>query len=148
MLTLEKFLADNCDVICIVCESAGSLVELGAFTNNEHTFKKIIALISNKYSKNKSFIMLGPIKQIRKNDRNNVIFYGKDIDKVSNELIRQFRNKKQLNINKLAGKGLDKIIGQYYFILILLYYFESINVKNLVKYLHFIEQEKNKYCRF
>lgn len=31
LLTLEKFLANNSDVILIVCESPGSFTELGAF---------------------------------------------------------------------------------------------------------------------
>ena len=34
LLTLEKFLASNSDIILIVCESPGSFTELGAFVNN------------------------------------------------------------------------------------------------------------------
>ena len=51
LLSLEKFLADNCDIICIICESAGSLVELGAFTNNDATVGKVIAVIEEKRKK-------------------------------------------------------------------------------------------------
>lgn len=37
LLTLEKFLASNSDIILIVCESPGSFTELGAFVNNSET---------------------------------------------------------------------------------------------------------------
>jgi len=43
LLTLERFLADNCDVICIICESAGALVELGLFpTTLVHLRKSLL----------------------------------------------------------------------------------------------------------
>lgn len=37
LFTLENFLAENSDLIMIVCESPGSFTELGAFTSNEKT---------------------------------------------------------------------------------------------------------------
>lgn len=53
---------NNSHVICIICESAVSLVELEAFTNNNYTVNKVIAAVEKKREKDKSFNMLGPIK--------------------------------------------------------------------------------------
>ncbi len=65
LLSLERVLANNCDYICIVCESLGSFVELGAFTNNFDTFDKVIALVQTKYKNQNSFLILEPIKYIQ-----------------------------------------------------------------------------------
>ncbi len=51
LLALESFLADNSDLILIVCESPGSFAELGAFVNNESTLNKVVVLIQKKYKK-------------------------------------------------------------------------------------------------
>lgn len=45
LFTLENFLAENSDLIIIVCESPGSFTELGAFTSNEKTLRKLVVLI-------------------------------------------------------------------------------------------------------
>lgn len=66
LLSYEQFLANNSHIIAIICESPGSLVELGAFTNNEYTVNKVIAAVEKKKAKYKSFIMLGPIKYLKK----------------------------------------------------------------------------------
>lgn len=65
LLTLEGFLADNSDLILIVCESPGSFAELGAFVNNERTLNKVVVLIQTKYKNAKSFIMQGPVRYVQ-----------------------------------------------------------------------------------
>ena len=69
LLSYEQFLANNSHMIVIICESAGSLVELGAFTNNEYTVDKVVAAVDKRRVKDKSFIMLGPIKYLRKRSK-------------------------------------------------------------------------------
>ena len=69
LLSLEKFLADNSDIICVLPESAGSFVELGAFTNNNKTIDKLFVMLNRKYEKDKSFIIMGPVKYIINNMR-------------------------------------------------------------------------------
>lgn len=132
LLSLEKFLAANCDVICIVCESAGSLVELGAFTNNTETIDKVVAAISYKRRKDKSFIMLGPIKLLQKKNKDNVIFY-KDVDDLAMQVREHLKRRKTEKYKKTKSniRGVNTIIGQYYFILILTYYYKIISVKDL-----------------
>lgn len=146
LLSLETFLADNCDVICIICESAGSLVELGAFTNNEKTINKVIAVIEEKRKKDKSFIMLGPIKMIKKNNKNNVVFYSKDKINILNENLNKIFSTNRINkINTLKSsekRTINSLIGLYYFIPILFFFFGSLNSDTLLEYLTFIFQEK------
>ncbi len=74
LLSLENLLADSVDVIIMIPESPGSFAELGAFANNENLRTKIICVIDEKYKKNKSFINQGPIKLIKKANKNGVVF--------------------------------------------------------------------------
>ncbi len=142
MLSMEKFLAKNCDVICIICEdkSPGALVELGAFANHNETQDKIVALIQNKYKNHKSFIMIGPIKYIQKRNKENVIFYSSDFEDTYRKLSKLLRNKFKLKGNS-TPKDVDSIIGQYYLILIIIYYFKTIPVQDLNRYLRYIVNE-------
>lgn len=73
LLSLENLLADSVDVIVIFPESAGSLVELGAFANNERLVKKLICLPEKKYRNKKSFINYGPHRLIRSSKTGKVI---------------------------------------------------------------------------
>lgn len=145
LLSLERFLADNCDVICIVCESAGSLVELGAFTNNENTVDKVIALIEEKRKRQKSFIMLGPVKILRKKSKDRVIFYNEELDGIKEKLKKIFEKNK--SIQEKGGeeadyKPINTLIGLYYFIPIILYFFKNLNVEVLTGSLKFLFNEK------
>lgn len=137
LLSLEEFLAQNCDIICIICESPGSLVELGAFTNNDKTFSKVVAVINKKYEKQKSFIMLGPIKLIRANSRENVLFYSDDnVSELVSELNKYFNNKRTKKISKYRNKAsytISTLIGMYYFIPMVIYFYNNINIVTLEK---------------
>lgn len=145
LLSLERFLADNCDIICIVCESAGSLVELGAFTNNDDTVDKVIALIEEKRQRQKSFIMLGPVKILKKKGNDRVIFYNDELKETNEKLKRVFdkMKKKQTKEIKLGGyKPINTIVGLHYFVPIILYFFKKIDVDILIESLKFIFQNK------
>lgn len=138
LLTLERFLAQNSDVICIVCESPGSFVELGAFVNNENTFDKVVVLLQSKYKNAKSFINQGPVAMVKAKDVNNVIYFNNNIEdatKQVNELLRKrfwrfsYRSLKY----RKRTKDINLISGQFYFIMVLLYFFNSIEIKKLVQ---------------
>lgn len=47
LLSLENFVAENSDIICVMPESPGSLVELGAFRS-----KNYLNILSTKLSRN------------------------------------------------------------------------------------------------
>ena len=146
LLTLERFLADNCDFVCIVCESAGSLVELGAFTNNENTVNKVIALIEKERRKQKSFIMLGPVKILEKQGEERVIFYGKDLSNTSEELVKAFKkaNKHQIKTGKKKNyKPLNTMIGLHYFISIILFFYSQVESQTLIQSLKYIFKEEH-----
>lgn len=140
LLTLEEFLADNCDIICIICESPGSLVELGAFTNNDKTMKKVVAVINEKYKKKKSFIMTGPIKLIEQiNGKKNVLFYDEsNPGKLIQQLDWYFRSshaKKQIKTFGKSAYTLENLMGMYYFIPLLIYFHHDISLAILDPYL-------------
>ncbi|USK34723.1 retron St85 family effector protein [Bacillus sp. F19] len=141
LLSLERFLANNCDIICIVCESPGSLVELGAFTNNDNTVNKVIALIEEKSKRQKSFIMLGPIKTLKNKGKGRVIFYNKELDGLNEKLKKTFENNKKNNSNGLY-KPINTLIGLYYFVPLILYFFKKIDMEVLTESLKFLFKDK------
>lgn len=147
LLSLERFLANNCDIICIVCESDGSLVELGAFTNNDDTVNKVIAVIEEKRKSDKSFIMLGPIKILRKINKTQVVFYNEDdLNELNIKLLKTFRLNKLREIRgekKVTNKTLNTITGLYYFIPIMLNFFNSLSVDRISESLKFLFRENN-----
>lgn len=145
LLSYEQFLADNSDVIVIVCESPGSLVELGAFVNNEYTTDKVIALIDKKHSKDQSFIMNGPIKFLNKKGKYNVLPYlPKDerttfIDTYDKIISKTGFSRKA----SLPNMRLNTIVGLHYFVQLLLYFYKelsSTDLSEMVKWL--LEKEK------
>ncbi|WP_394866489.1 retron St85 family effector protein [Paraclostridium bifermentans] len=127
LLSLENFLAENSDIICIIPESQGSLVELGAFSNNDKTLDKLFAVINQVYKGEKSFIMAGPIKYIAKNkDKDRIIFYDeKNLEKLIKTLVSKFR--KYIKTSTNGELNLNTIVGQYYFIQLILYFTKELS---------------------
>ncbi len=149
LLSYEQFLASNSHIIVIICESAGSLVELGAFTNNEYTVDKVIAAVDKKLAKHKSFIMLGPIKYLKKRNKFNVIEYGQDEVDFAKRLSKDIREKNKLSSNQNSMIDLTTIVGMHYFIQLVLYFFKSLNSKELVTIIEYISgKEKIAYADF
>lgn len=148
LLSYEQLLANNSHMIVIVCESAGSLVELGAFTNNEYTVDKVIAAVNKKKAKDKSFIMLGPIKYLKKRNKYSVTEYGNDTVDFATRLSKNIRdknkiNKEKNNTNKEKNNmiKLSTIVGMHYFIQLILYYFKILNSMELVKCIKYVSEE-------
>lgn len=142
LLSLEKFLADNSDYILIVCESPGSLVELGAFTNNEKTVGKVIAILDEKRRRDKSFIMLGPVKILQNQGKEHVIFY-KDIEDLKRKVLRNIKNMNIIRNKNLDKKPLNNMMGLFKFLIIILYFFQSIELQAMQRALLRLYNEKN-----
>lgn len=123
LLSCEKILADNSDLIVIICESAGSLVEFGAFVNNSDTVDKLIVGINQKNKKDKSFIMLGPVRYLENKDKKKVFYYS-DNEKEDLLVIKRCIRSKGSNIIHSRMNQLNTIVGIHYFILILLYFYD------------------------
>lgn len=137
LLTLEKKLADNSDVIVIACESPGSFAELGAFVNNKNTCDKVIALTEKKYKNQKSFINIGLLRHLEHKDKKSILYYNKnksdDLDKVE----RLVRKKAQSHKGSVKN-NLELITSQYYFILLLLFFFKQLSysqIKYIIRYI-------------
>lgn len=149
LLSYEQFLANNSHMIVIICESAGSLVELGAFTNNEYTVGKVVAAVDKRRVKDKSFIMLGPIKYLKKRNKLNVVEYGQDDVDFAKRLSKHIREKNKSSDNQNSMIDLTTIVGMHYFIQLVLYFFKSLNSKELVEIIEYVsEKEKIVYNDF
>ena len=125
LLTLERFLANDSDFIVIVCESSGSFTELGAFVNNDSTFGKVVVLLQSKYKNAKSFVRLGPVEYVKTKKNENVIFYNTDVQKSVETLRKVLLERSLVRSNRF--KDLNTITGQYNFIQILLYFYDSLS---------------------
>ena len=139
LLTLETFLARNSDIIMIVCESPGSFAELGAFVNNEETLSKVVVLLPTKYKNAKSFITQGPVQYVKSINKENVIYYNKDVGEletaVNKFLLGKYRKAKR------GQKGLDLISGQFNFIVLVIYFFKNVKVEDLSNILKLMYQK-------
>lgn len=135
LLEYENFLADNSDIICIICESIGSAVELGAFIQNENIKKKMIVAIKQKYSRDKSFINMGPVKHLKKVNHNNVVLYKNEEPEIlGNNLIKEFqRLHKYSNSNK--NQSFDTLSAYITFIPLIVYFYQTSSRKRIYKYL-------------
>jgi len=138
LFTLENFLAENSDLIMIVCESPGSFTELGAFTSNDKILDKLVVLIQKKYKNDKSFIMQGPVRYIESKNKNNVIYFNNDMDdmeKVVEGYLSSkywfYGNKKYARKYGRYTKEIDLISGQFYFIMLLLYFYNRVEIKDM-----------------
>ena len=142
LLSYEQFLANNSHVIVIICESPGSLVELGAFTNNEYTVDKVIAAVDKKHIKDKSFIMLGPIKYLKKRNKLNVVEYGQDEEEFVKCLSKNINDKKNLLNENENTMSVTSIIGMHYFIQLLLYLYKFLNYEDIIQIIGIIIKEE------
>ncbi|RYH00399.1 MAG: hypothetical protein EON58_00270 [Alphaproteobacteria bacterium] len=62
LVSFERALASVCSLIVIILESAGSMVELGAFSQLTELADKSITICSNKFVEDDSFINLGILR--------------------------------------------------------------------------------------
>lgn len=75
LMDFEADLASICSLVVVILESAGSLVELGAFSQIADFRGKIIAITSTEFVDKNSFINLGILRFIREIDNSRVKSY-------------------------------------------------------------------------
>ncbi len=131
LLEYENLLANNSDIICIICESVGSAVELGAFVQNENINNKLVVAVNRKYSRDKSFVMMGPVKHLRKINSNNVLqFKNHEPTILAGELVKSFRKlAKQTTSNK--NQSFSTLSAYIAFIPIIIYFYKTISRKEI-----------------
>lgn len=137
MLSLENLLASSVDAVVMCVESAGSIAELGAFSNHEKLSNKLIVLMNKEYENKESFINLGPIKYLKNKTKSEVIWidYDKEIDNPESFYLKLMERLKK--IKKESSLLLDfnnpLVIEKY--LLALLYALECCSRKELVQFL-------------
>lgn len=149
LLEYENLLAENSDIICIICESIGSAVELGAFIQNENIKQKMIVAINHRFSRHKSFVMMGPVKHLTKTNRNNVVLYKQAApETLCTNLIKEFRRlHKQSKSNK--NQTFDTLSAYIAFIPIIVYFYQTISRKALHKNLkNYLKSKYNLPARY
>lgn len=144
LLEYENLLADNSDVVCIICESMGSAVELGAFIQNNELEQKIVVCINQKFSRDKSFIMVGPVKHLNKINNGSVFFYKEhEPEQLAEKLIKKF-SKMQNFSEKINIKKFDNLSVYIVFISMIIYFFKTVKRKELHKTLRELIEKKEK----
>lgn len=128
LLTMENILADNCDAVLVIPESAGSYAELGAFSNNSNISQKLLVLQQQKYARTHSFISSGPISYMKRTYSGSVIYFNTDIDSISEGIYKWVKNNCSYN-HKVPFKDVDKLTGLIYFEILVLYFYESMNIQ-------------------
>lgn len=124
LLELEDDLAKSVDVIVLPLEGQGTLCELGAFTMNKELLPKIIVVNNEKFKNKKSFINLGPLDLIKKNNEKNIIYYteGDEADVIP-DLIKIIKNKRK---DKMNSYDLDNLFNLSRFIFYIVAVFQPI----------------------
>ena len=131
LLSLENMLADSAHAIIIIVESPGAIAELGAFANSEKLRPKLVAVVDKKYRGHKSFIMLGPVAQLRNVRRGAVImhdFRNPDISKLGEDVRRSV---KVIVKDTSVEANLSNPIRAQYFLLASLFVAEPIELASL-----------------
>ncbi|WP_448702527.1 retron St85 family effector protein [Mucilaginibacter sp. AW1-3] len=132
LLSLENLLAESIDVILLIPESPGSYAELGAFANDEKLRSKMICLVDEQYKKDKSFINQGPLKLVKKANKEGIIFIDpNNVTKHIKDIQASIRK-----IKKISTKSTSKInlLQLDHFLLPSIYLLEPIGKDNLVSF--------------
>lgn len=128
LLRLENLLAKSVHAIVIVLESPGAIAELGAFANHEELKKRLIVIVDQKYKKDKSFIMLGPVKMLKKTN-GAVIYY--DFEDRNNESLKKLGEQTRGDIRRIAKQvtpdnTIKNLINAQFFLLAAVYVMQPI----------------------
>lgn len=150
-LDLENKLASNVELILIVLESPGALVELGVFSNDDNHIKKLIVLMDEKFKKAESFINYGPIKKIKELDKVKRIFYynseGEKINTYQNREMDKSLKYFKISLSQIEKKPILDIVSVYYLLKIALFIYNPIDLVELNLLMNYLcTKEKMDIC--
>ena len=144
LLEYENLLASNSDIVCIICESMGSAVELGAFIQNEKLERKLIVCVNQKYARDKSFIMMGPVKHLKKKHKSSILLYKENTPELlGDELIEKFNYLRRLSQKGHKSLSFNNLSAYIAFIPIIVYFYKIIKRKELHKTLKELLKDQN-----
>lgn len=145
LLEYENLLADNSDIVCIICESMGSAVELGAFVQNSKLEHKLVVCINQKYARDKSFIMMGPVKHLEKTNKAAVMIYKENSPEVLGEkLIKNFHRLQRFSQKGNKMLSFQNLAAHISLIPMIIYFFRIVKRKELHKTLKELLLKQNK----
>lgn len=75
LMTFENYLAGVAHSVVIILESAGTIAELGAFSQNPTLQNKLLVVCQDQYFQNGSFIELAILKYLSEKDEDSVAYY-------------------------------------------------------------------------
>lgn len=133
LLKLEGKLASDVDIIILPLEGKGTICELGAFAVNDAILPKLIIINYDEYSKEKSFINIGPIDLVKKHNNKNLILYDKTRKL---ELIDHITKRLKFWRIKERSFDLDNIFNLSRYILYIIALFQpitNVELKNIVQ---------------
>lgn len=134
LLEYENLLADNSDRVCIICESMGSAVELGAFIQNENLEKKLIVCINQKFARDKSFIMMGPVKHLKKINKSLILLYKEnEAELLGKELIKRFHRLQRFSKKGNKLQSFNNLSAYIALIPMIVYFFGSVKRREMYK---------------
>ncbi|WP_346899645.1 retron St85 family effector protein [uncultured Roseibium sp.] len=73
--TLEARFAHDVDFTLLILESAGSIAELGTFTQLPHLQDRLVVLVPSNFFRAESYIARGPLSLLSKRNPHNVIYF-------------------------------------------------------------------------
>lgn len=146
LLEYENLLADNSDRVCIICESMGSAVELGAFIQNKKLEQKLTVCINQKFARDKSFIMMGPVKHLKKINKSSVILYKEDNPQLlGKELIKRFHRMQRLSQKGNKLQSFNNLSAYIALIPMIVYFFMTVKRRELHKTLKELLLSQNSF---
>ena len=146
LLEYENLLADNSDMVCIICESMGSAVELGAFIQNDKLEQKLTVCINQKFARDKSFIMMGPVKHLKKINKSSVILYKEDSPQLlGKELIKRFHRMQRLSQKGNKLQSFNNLSAYIALIPMIVYFFMTVKRTELHKTLKELLLSQNSF---
>lgn len=146
LLEYENLLANNSDIVYIICESMGSAVELGAFIQSKDLEQKLIVCINKKYARHKSFIMMGPVKHLQKKYKSSVLIYKGNVPEgLGEELIKIFNHLRRGSKKGHKSLSFNNLSAYIAFIPIIAYFYKVLKRKELHKTLKELLKEQNRF---
>ncbi|MBU2773346.1 hypothetical protein HMI48_05320 [Acidithiobacillus ferrooxidans] len=122
LMNLEADLASICSLVVIILESAGSLAELGAFSQLPDLSKKIIAIRSSSFIDAPSFINLGILRHLAEHETSSVKSYPWDVEKpitISKEVVDDVIQDIQEGLNHLSKSSKLKLTNSSHVVVLI-----------------------------
>lgn len=140
LLSLEDLLAESVDAILLIPESPGSFTELGAFANDDKLRGKMVCVVDERYKNRRSFISRGPIKLIRKENKNRIIFIDPaDISGAMSKIAAVLRKVKKASTKNSEDINLLQLQN---FLLPSIYLLEPVTRNELAQVVSFVSARK------